>query len=450
MKTSLFVVFLFIIMLTINPVEGFSQCPSSTNILFQNFNGAGTGATNTGTFNTGATGTAAGTETKGSYAASHSGNVTITDQVDGCCAAGPDHWRENLTVSPGLLPTGNDGGTSTDYAMLVDGAVTNGSFWCASVTVSPGEIYDFSAFYTSPWLEDKANDPGLYFTINGVQLGSMAVVDQYNPTTGAPQPYTQQECYYTIPAGTSGSVLFCLNLMESTGCTGIPTTVVGGGCTYPAGSQQGQGNDILVDDISIKKCNSGGTTSGCTYAGTTITTPVELLSFDAQKVSDNTASLKWTTASEKNSAYFSVEKSVDGQDFSEIGTVNAQGNSSNLFTYELEDRQFNSSSYYRLKMTDKDGSYKYSRTTVLKKDEYVRIINSDKGELQIKAVVAEDTHWYLAIYSLMGQQYLNEEISLSKGENTILKNISGSEQSAKVIRIISEDGEVILSEIVVW
>jgi hypothetical protein len=421
---------------------GFAQCPSSTNILFQNFNAGA------GTFNSGATGTAAGTETKGAYA-SFSGNVDLTNNADACCAAGPDDWRENLTADPSVLPTGNDGGTSSDYAMLVDGAMPNGSFWCATVTVSPGEIYDFSAFYTSPWLQDKANDPGLYFTINGVQLGSTAIVDQYNPTTGAPQPYTQQECYYTIPAGTSGSVQFCLNLIESTGCTGIPTTTVGGGCTYPPGSNQGQGNDILVDDISIKKCNSGGSTSGCTYSGTTL--QAELLSFDVQKESNNTASLKWVTASEKNSAYFSIEKSEDGIHYERIGIVNAQGNSSNLITYEFEDRQFNSTSYYRLQMVDKDGSYKYSRVTSLKKDEYARIIsNPDKGELQINALVAENTRWNIAVYSLLGQEYLNEKVSLVKGENTILKQISRSEQSAKIVRITADDGTVILSEVVLW
>jgi hypothetical protein len=435
--------FTLIIVLLGQSNSGFSQCSTSTNILFQNFNSS------TGTFNSGATGTAAGTETKGAYAASNSGKVTISNNVDACCAAGPDAWRENLTVAPGLLPTGNDGGTSSDYAMLVDGAMINGSFWCASVTVAPGEIYNFSAFYTSPWIEDKAYDPALYFTINGVQLGSMAIVDQYNPTTGAPQPYTQQACYYTIPAGTSGTVQFCLNLEESNGtCT---STIVGGGsgCNYPATSSNGQGNDILVDDISIKKCTSGGSTSGCTYAGTVIT-PVVLLSFTGTKA-DSKAMLDWITASEKNSSYFSIEKSEDGINFSEIGIVNAQGTSNNIVYYKYDDDHFNKSSYYRLKMVDLDGSYKYSDARFLEAgDIYARVIKTESGEMEIRAMVNEDIRWSIGVYSLLGQEYFNKSLPLVKGENTLLKGANWGEKNPKIVRIIAADGSVVLSQVVMW
>jgi hypothetical protein len=219
--------------------------------------------------------------------------------------------------------------------------------------------------------------------------------------------------------------------------------VIGSG-TY--GSVNGQGNDFSVDDITITKYTTG-TSSGCTYTGPT---PVELVSFSVRKEGNN-AALQWTTASEQNASYFSVEKSDDAIHFAEIGMVNAQGTSSNLLTYGYEDKHFNGTSYYRLKMIDKDGSYKYSGIIALTKDEYARLISSsDKDELQIKAVVAEDTQWNLAVYSLLGQEYLNEKVNLKKGENTILKQISGGEQSAKIVRVIGEDGSVILSEVIVW
>jgi hypothetical protein len=440
MKTNLFLVPVIMAAAAFAPVTGFSQC--TTNVLTQNFN---TGA---GTFNSGATGTAAGKETKGAYAASNSGKVTISNNADACCAAGPDHWRENLTASPGLLPTGNDGGTSTDYAMLVDGNLTDGSFWCDSVTVAPEEIDNFSAAYTSPWLTDKANDPGLYMTINGVKLGSTAIVDQFNPTTGAPPPYSPQSCYYTIPAGTSGKVLFCLNLMESESCTGTPTTVVGGGCTYPATTNQGQGNDILVDDITITKC-TGGSTSGCTYTGT-IVTPVDLLSFSGTK-GPSKVMLYWSTATEKNSSYFSIEKSEDGINFSEIGIVNAQGSSNNIVNYEFDDYHFNKSSYYKLKMIDKDGSYKYSDIQFLQTgDDYARVIKTESGEMEIRATVKEDTRWNIGVYSVLGQEYTNQNLQLTQGDNTLLKGSSWGEKTAKILRITSLDGTVILSQVVIW
>jgi hypothetical protein len=429
-------------------------CFAQTVVFSQNFNSPGTlsgcgGGSNAssklGTFNTGATGTYAGKENKGDYATICSGNCTslpykITNNSDDCAAGNADDWKTQTN-------TGNDGGGFGDYALIVDGcascaAAGDASVWCVRIAVSTNEIYNFSAYYSSPWLQSKANDPGLYLTINGVKLGGTAIVDQSlssSPTTA--QPYNLQSCYYQIPAGFSAdSVDFCINMIQTNGGT---DGVIGSG-TY--NTPYGQGNDFSVDDITVTKYTSG-TTSGCTYTGTT---PVELVSFSVRKEGNN-AALQWTTASEQNASYFSIEKSEDAIHFAEIGMVKAQGNSSNLLSYGYPDRHFNGISYYRLKMIDKEGSYKYSGVIALTKEEYARLISSsDKGELQINAVVAEDTQWNLAVYSLMGQEYLNEKVSLVKGENTILKPMRGGEQSAKIVRIISEDGEVILSEIIVW
>jgi hypothetical protein len=448
MRTSLFVV-VFIVLGFLNLATCFAQ----TVVFSQDFNSPGTlsgcgGGSNasskTGTFNTGATGIYAGNENLGDYATICSGGCTsryaITNNSDECAAANADSWKTETN-------TGNDGGGFTDYAMIIDGcascaAAGDASVWCVTIPVSTNDIYNFSAFYSSPWLGSKANDPGLYLTINGVKLGSTAIVDQSlssSPTTA--QPYNLQSCYYQIPAGfSSTSVEFCINMIQTTSGS---DAVIGSG-TY--GSVNGQGNDFSVDDITITKYTTG-TSSGCTYTGPT---PVELASFSVRKEGNN-AALQWTTASEQNASYFSVEKSDDATHFAEIGMVNAQGTSSNLLSYGYEDKHFNGTSYYRLKMIDKDGSYKYSGIIALTKDEYARLINSsDKGELQIKAVVAEDTQWNLAVYSLLGQEYLNEKVNLKKGENTILKQISGGEQSAKIVRITSADGSVILSEVIVW
>jgi hypothetical protein len=236
---------------------------------------------------------------------------------------------------------------------------------------------------------------------------------------------------------------FCINLKQRTGgSSGTP-----GSGSYGA---DGQGNDILIDNIKIELITGSGCTSGaaCTF----IPTPVELIMFEAKELSGSSAFLHWSTASEKNSSYFSIEKSEDGINFTEIGIVNAQGTSNNIVNYEFDDSHFNRSSYYRLKIIDKNGSFKYSSLTFLKNDINVRIISSldTKEELQIKAIVAEDAQWNLAVYSLLGQEYLNEKVSLKKGENTILKQVSGGEQSAKIVRITSAGGAVILSEVIVW
>jgi hypothetical protein len=91
-----------------------------------------------------------------------------------------------------------------------------------------------------------------------------------------------------------------------------------------------------------------------------ITLPIELISFEGTCINDQ-MKLKWTTASETNNAFFTVERSSDAKNFKHIGWLNAAGNSNTYQNYELID-SFPSSAahYYRLKQTDFNGNSAYS------------------------------------------------------------------------------------------
>ena len=75
------------------------------------------------------------------------------------------------------------------------------------------------------------------------------------------------------------------------------------------------------------------------------------------------AKLSWASATEVSAKAFVIEKSVDGKSYSTIGTVNAKNKPS---TYEFtEASKLTSSAYYRLKITNIDGSYSYSASVQL-------------------------------------------------------------------------------------
>ena len=95
--------------------------------------------------------------------------------------------------------------------------------------------------------------------------------------------------------------------------------------------------------------------------------PVELLSFTA--VCDKQhAVLNWSTATEFNNNYFTVEKSAEGISWLEVGTVEGAGSSSLPHTYSLTDLQSGrSNSFYRLKRTDFDGHFKYGNVVAFEK-----------------------------------------------------------------------------------
>jgi hypothetical protein len=83
--------------------------------------------------------------------------------------------------------------------------------------------------------------------------------------------------------------------------------------------------------------------------------PIDLLSFTGECL-PNQIRLNWETTSETNNDYFSIERSTDGINWSEIGKINGAGNSSSSRKYFLDvENQYNEISYYRLKQHDFSG-----------------------------------------------------------------------------------------------
>ena len=97
--------------------------------------------------------------------------------------------------------------------------------------------------------------------------------------------------------------------------------------------------------------------------------PVELLFFNAKYFDNQRVTLNWATATEKNAAYFVIERSADGQNFQAIKEIKAAGNSIVRKDYASIDNDPLSIStiYYRLKQVDTDGKSAYSKVVAVKK-----------------------------------------------------------------------------------
>lgn len=97
-----------------------------------------------------------------------------------------------------------------------------------------------------------------------------------------------------------------------------------------------------------------------------IVLPVELLSFSGSR-QDQDHLLSWQTSQEQNTSHFDIERSSNGTSFTKIGSTVAAGNSSTLKNYAFTDAApVPGNNFYRLKMTDLDGSFKYSNIILLK------------------------------------------------------------------------------------
>ena len=97
--------------------------------------------------------------------------------------------------------------------------------------------------------------------------------------------------------------------------------------------------------------------------------PVKLTSFTAKGLSTDKVVLNWNTSQEKNSSHFTIEKSLDGKEFSDAGIVFSMGNSEQPQQYTFTDKLRTGEKgmiYYRLKMVDVDGKSYHSPIKVVR------------------------------------------------------------------------------------
>ena len=96
------------------------------------------------------------------------------------------------------------------------------------------------------------------------------------------------------------------------------------------------------------------------------TLPVEWLSVSAERVNGSGNNVRWKVGKEINNAFFTVERSLDGRFFNEIGTIKGAGNSEEAAEYAFLDNNAPSqNAYYRVKQTDFDGKMAYSKTVTV-------------------------------------------------------------------------------------
>ncbi|HRH67083.1 MAG TPA: hypothetical protein PLU53_12350, partial [Bacteroidia bacterium] len=94
--------------------------------------------------------------------------------------------------------------------------------------------------------------------------------------------------------------------------------------------------------------------------------PIELATFSATLVGKQ-VDVKWTTQAEINNHFFTLERSADNINFTEIGRVDGAGNSTSTNNYTFTDfHPLTGVSYYRLKQTDFDGKFAYFPVSVIR------------------------------------------------------------------------------------
>lgn len=157
-----------------------------------------------------------------------------------------------------------------------------------------------------------------------------------------------------------------------------------------------------------------------------VTLPIKLVYFDLEKINE-TVLVKWQTASEKNNEYFTIERSLDAENFEVIGSQKGAGNSVVSIDYSFIDKNPPTGTfYYRLKQTDFDGNYEYFPIKSMN-------MEASSNELIVKSIYPNpfesnfvvnfntnlSSRVEMRIYSVNGRLVDSKEINAFEGLNDI-------------------------------
>lgn len=193
---------------------------------------------------------------------------------------------------------------------------------------------------------------------------------------------------------------------------------------------------IVVDGNAGSVCSWDFSSTGG------IILPIKLIDFTAELVEDK-VELEWTTVTEINNDYFTVEKSKDGFVYEEIGIVEGAGNSNTMLKYNLLDRHpLNGISYYRLKQTDYDGSSWYSEVLAVKIEsgfEDAQIYPNPVKEHGVLHFYSKDEREIdLKIFDVTGREVFSETILPSKGDNKFVFDINSFKSGMYFVHLNNE------------
>ncbi|MGB4844994.1 MAG: PQQ-dependent sugar dehydrogenase [Ferruginibacter sp.] len=179
------------------------------------------------------------------------------------------------------------------------------------------------------------------------------------------------------------------------------------------------------------------------FAANNITVPLNLLTFTGTLQNNVATLLNWKTANEINSSHFDIERSDDGRQFNQIGTVAGTGNSSTETSYNYTDADvtnlLSQYAFYRLKMVDIGGLYKYSNTIKVTLPEIKGGItispNPAIGELKAKIIspAAGNAAWQ--IIDNGGRVIMSNTALLKKGSNELVININSLAAGSYYLKI---------------
>lgn len=202
---------------------------------------------------------------------------------------------------------------------------------------------------------------------------------------------SSNQSFFNLPnGGGTGSAMTANNWTSLTDCNNV------------------QVQDVMCDEIDLVVQGPGVPYQEIRLQAVS-SLPVEFISFTGN-ASPKGVLLNWSTASEKNNDYFTIEKSIDGKEWKMIAKVDGAGTTADKSMYQTTDKTSSSLVYYRLKQVDFDGTVTELKTIAVNNDYLSRISaypNPAKDFIVVKGV---DSINDIKIIDAMGVDQSNKAV----------------------------------------
>ena len=180
------------------------------------------------------------------------------------------------------------------------------------------------------------------------------------------------------------------------------------------------------------------------FTNTNAALPVTLISFTGKNNGNNNV-LSWVVANEQNLNYYELQSSTDSQNFSFVSQTNATGKNNYSYTDNIT-TDTSAIYYYRLKIVDKEGNFKYSAVIKINmpaKGKFAEVNpNPFKDKLLVTIQSPTQDKATLILTDLSGRQLFRQSKILSPGRNEMLIREAGTFSKGIYLLTIIESQQV--------
>ncbi|UKN03649.1 T9SS type A sorting domain-containing protein [Paracrocinitomix mangrovi] len=164
--------------------------------------------------------------------------------------------------------------------------------------------------------------------------------------------------------------------------------------------------------------------------------------------------INWTTYSEQNNDFYTIESSTDGVNYTAVGKVDGAGTSSSTLQYTFTDKNPEIGvNYYRLRQTDFNGKISYSDPVAVNCGESLFSIypNPTENTLNVSGLGNLPGNYKFELTDMLGRiLYSSEHVTME--DNTqpyVIKEFQDFTEGTYILRVVDEYDNLVQMEYVV-